>query len=272
MTLNPFEAFGDYLRWNRGEKPDLVWRGDEWVPGIWLLAKCKVVYRGPFGTSINPFNIFMSPCGIWMVKNGNEALFLEAPFVWEERTAVLNRIGGYLNDRGIRLKYITVSHLHRDHAEGLTALLERFPGSTFVYPESWKRDWKRGEGLPIPANKNIDPPGFGNKFIREHHVSYREQWTGDLDGEPIFFYRAPYHSITDQIVSFRGTAILPDWHLPQRLDENLKLVEAPAHEIVNTIKLLRKGAIHSHIPVHANGPLRKDFQQRLEIASKIFPG
>ena len=126
--------------------------------------------------------------------------------------------------------------------------------------------------MPIPANKNIDPPGFGKKFDREHRVSYVSQWTGDLDGEPISFYRAPYHSITDQVVAFRGTAILPDWHLPERVEENLNLVEAPGYEIINTIKLLRGSRIHSSISVHGNQSIRNDFQARLEIASRKFVG
>jgi len=272
MTLNPFKALDDYLMWNRGDKPDLVWRAEEWSRGIWLLARCKVVYRGPLGSSINPFNLFMSHSGIWLIRNGDAALLLDAPFVWEERHAVLSRIGNYLDRQGIHLKYFTVSHLHRDHGEGLTSLLDRFPESAFVYPKSWENDWKRGEAIPIPANKNIDPPGFGARFHRRRHVSYDSRWTGDLGGEPVFFYRAPYHSITDQVVAFQGTAILPDWHLPERMDEALNLVEAPRGEIISTLKALRDSSIHSHISVHADRPLRNDFQERRETALRKFSG
>jgi hypothetical protein len=237
---------------------ELYWLEEEWSEGLTLLGTSRVHYHG---LKINLFNPHLIHSGIWLMHNKNEAILLDAPFVLEESGYIIDKIEHYLNVNQLHLKFITVSHLHRDHAEGRPALLGRFPQGTFVYPASWRRDWR---SFP----KNIDHKSMPAFFDREYHVEYESSWQGDLAGEPLWFYRTPYHSLTDQIVNFRGTAVLPDWHLPNDIGQKVNLANAPHAEKIKTVKLLQDTWIHSHLPVHANGGIEHDFQHRLYITEQ----
>ena len=227
--------------------------------GVKLLIKSKVHYPGP----PNPMNGFLGYSGLWLFYNGNEAAIVDAPFVWQERKKICSTIRSYLDERSLHLKFITCSHLHRDHAEGLTALLEYFPEATFIFPNSWRHNWKE-----FP--KNIDPPGFEQMFHRQYSLGYDVDWIDDLAGERIQFFRAPYHSKTDQVVSFRGVGLLPDWHLPTNPTEKCKLVKAPKHEIKKTIKIMEGSGINASLSAHGKRDARHDFQFRISMAKQKF--
>ena len=197
---------------------------EQWVaPGVCLLARTEVANRGLIGQIANRL---MSPSGIWLYVHQNQAALIDAPFAWEDASPAIELIADFLHGNQIQLKYVTASHLHLDHSAGLTAALDYFTEAKFVYPEQWQAHWNT---TCFDRIKYGVQSTMSRQWDRDPHKSYENRFTTDLAGEPLHFMEAPYHSLTDQLVIFRGVAILPDWHLPTTLDEPLQLAVSYTH-------------------------------------------
>ncbi|MCA9067732.1 MAG: MBL fold metallo-hydrolase [Planctomycetaceae bacterium] len=246
------------------------WLEDWKTPGVCLVARSIVHNRGWVGTLANRL---MTASGIWAYVHENEALLVDAPFAWQDSQPILTRIDDFLRRHDLRLKFITASHLHLDHSAGLSCLLEHFPEAPFVYPETWPGCWRCWSKDRI---KYGIQPAMSQQWGREPCQTYRQWWTSHLGGEPVYFLEAPYHSLTDQLIGFRGFTVLPDWHLPSHLDEPLQLVDAPRRAIEDTLLRLQMferqtgHSIQTSCAVHGDEPLRTDFQERVRIASRKF--
>lgn len=244
---------------------------EEWVTsGVCLIARPVVRNRGWIGTLANRL---MTPSGIWAYVHRDEVLLVDAPFAWEDSKPILTQLEDFLRRQHLRLKYITASHLHLDHSAGLSCLLDHFPEACFVYPGDWPNCWR---SISKDRIKYGYQPALTQQWDRTPHRTYRNLLATDLAGEPLFFFEAPYHSMTDQLVVFRGFALLPDWHLPSRIDEPLHLVNAPGKAIEDTLLRLKTFErqtgyiIQKSCAVHGDEPMRTDFQERLQIACDKF--
>jgi len=215
----------------------------------------------------------MTPSGIWLDVHENQAVLIDAPFAWEDASSAIEHISGFLRNNDLQLKYVTASHLHLDHSAGLTVVLDHFSDATFVYPARWKEHWNT---ISIDRIKYGMQPAMSRQWDRIPHKAYENCFSTDLAGEPLYFMEAPYHSLTDQLLIFRGVALLPDWHLPTAIDEPLQLVDAPPSDVADTITRLRHFErdigyeICRSCAVHGDEPVRSDFQERLGIAYQRF--
>lgn len=244
---------------------------ENWIsPGICLLGRAQVKMLRMGG---HVANTVLSPSGIWLLAHGNDALLLDAPFSAEQADTILPRLEDFLVQHKLRLKYVTASHLHYDHAASLVRTLDYFPRATFIYPRTWPEHFTT---WTMDRIKYGHQPHLDKAWTRTPYETY-EQWQRlSLSGESLFLIDAPYHSLTDQLVIFRGVALLPDWHLPEYVGEQLILVEAPPELIRETMTRLRnfrwqeRYVAHSRIAVHGDEPLLPDFQERLETAYTRF--
>ena len=244
---------------------------EEWItPGVCLLARSEVKNRGLLRLA----NHFMSQSGLWAYVHETEAILVDAPFACEDAGQIIQHINEFLRTHNVKLKFITSSHLHIDHSAGLSCLLDSFNAASFVYPVRWKKHLESHTFDNIA--KCVKQAELKHQWNRERHQSYDKLLTVDLAGEPLHLIEAPYHSPTDQLAIFRGFTLLPDWHLPTHLDESLQLVNATASDIRSTIVRLREFEretgyrIDKSCAVHANEPLRFDFQERLDVAYRKF--
>ncbi len=242
----------------------------EWLektvsPGVCLVARSRVVNQGVLGWLANRH---MTPSGVWLLSNQGEAMLLDMPFGRLEEVEAFDRIAETLRMQKLTLKYLTVSHLHLDHAAGLSTALDRFPEATFVYPAPWPVRVRESLGEWLRNRTNV---GLQGVWTRQPQITYEESFQGELGGEPLLFFDAPYHSRTDQLVVFRGLALLPDWHLPEG-DESLEQVKAPQEMVAQTLQRLRQipqqhnYVVHSRTAVHGDEPVREDFGRALETA------
>ena len=236
---------------------------EEWrAPGICLLARSKVVPREPLPVGEE----FFSPCGLWLLVHGGEALLLEAPFAAEDASPILSHLRDFLEANHLWLKFFTVSHLHHDHAAGLGEVAKAFRRATFVHPEEWLAH-RKGRSAD---NLERCTAAADEAFERGLVFGYDKVWEFALGGEPVVFLRAPYHSPTDQLVVFRGVAIRPDWHLPSLPGEPVALADAdPADKRASLRRVLDFNGsygVHSHLAAHGDGELETDFVRRVELA------
>lgn len=244
---------------------------EKWITsGVCLLARSEIRNRGVIGGIANRL---MSPSGLWVYVHKNEAVLIDAPFAWEDSEQIIPQISDFLQRHNLQLKFITASHLHLDHSAGLVCLLNNFNTASFIYPAKWQQHWK---SVTIDRIKYGFQPAMAQQWEREPHKLYDKYLTTDLAGEPLYFIVAPYHSLTDQLVVFRGFVLLPDWHLPTHIDEPLQLVNAPTSDVADTLVRFQQFEretgyrIHQSCAVHGDEPLRSDFQERLAIAYNRF--
>jgi hypothetical protein len=113
--------------------------------------------------------------GSWLLVHNGEALLLEVPPGLRAEHA-----RRALAETGAALRYVTASHNHGDHLDGLAwgALRRAFPEAEMIHPASVQGD-------------------------RLLHVG----------GEPLWLVRAPKHSATDVVTVFRGVAMTGDIEL-----------------------------------------------------------
>jgi glyoxylase-like metal-dependent hydrolase (beta-lactamase superfamily II) len=210
----------------------------------------------------------MTHSGLWVLAHEHQALLLDAPFSNDAGQNILDDTDRFLASHDLRVAFFTLSHLHWDHAAGIASIAEHYPDATFIYPSSWPMNGR-------PLLDKLKCCAISDAiWERSPRIAYAEHHTVLLSGEPVHLFRAPYHSPTDQVVVFRGVAVLPDWHLPRDLDEALQLVDAPRADRADTMKRLlaiqHDYHIHSHVPVHADGPLEHDFNSRISLALQRF--
>jgi glyoxylase-like metal-dependent hydrolase (beta-lactamase superfamily II) len=251
-------------------KLQLDWQ-ERWVsPGICLLARCRVNNRGVLGAVANSM---MTPSGIWAFVNGGSACLLDAPYAWEDANDVLPTVQQFVDQHNLRVSCVSCSHLHLDHSAGLSSMLHAFPHARFVFPQLWPQHWRSVSADRIKCGLQRD---LSNYWDGDRSRTYSGHWATSLDGEPLHFIEAPYHSPTDQLVVFRGVAVLPDWHLADRTSDRLQQVNASREQIRNTLRRLRKfesengHRIHSRIAVHGDEPLEHDFRDRIETTCGVF--
>jgi glyoxylase-like metal-dependent hydrolase (beta-lactamase superfamily II) len=113
--------------------------------------------------------------GSWLLVHDGEALLLEVPPGLRAEHA-----RRALAATGAALRYVTASHNHGDHLDGLAwgALRRVFPEARMIHPSSVR----------------------GDRLLR-------------LAGEPLWLVRAPKHSATDVVTVFRGVAMTGDIEL-----------------------------------------------------------
>jgi glyoxylase-like metal-dependent hydrolase (beta-lactamase superfamily II) len=113
--------------------------------------------------------------GSWVLHHGGEALLLECP-----PGLRAGDVRGALARAGAAPRYVTASHNHGDHLDGLAwgALKRAFPGAEAIHPSSVR----------------------GDRLL-------------DLGGEPLWLLAAPKHSRTDLVTVFRGVAMPGDIEL-----------------------------------------------------------
>lgn len=90
---------------------------------------------------------------IWLLRTGDEACAVVDPGDHEPVLA-------QLADAGLDLRYILLTHHHRDHAGGIEALLERYPATVFGPRDERLGDWCR----PCSEGETVALPELGLEF------------------------------------------------------------------------------------------------------------
>lgn len=190
---------------------------------------------------------------LWVLVHRNEAALLGAPFAAEESGLILDRLGAWLGERRLWVKFFSLSRLQPGLHAPLAEVARYFDRATLVFPDLW------AEGRAPPA-----------LFARGLSFPYDNLWEFDLAGEPVVFMRAPYHSPTDQLVVFRGVALQPGWHLPRGPGEPVPAAEASLTERQSALRRIldfnRGYSVHSHLSARGDGGLETDFAERIAYA------
>ena len=240
---------------------------EDWVaPGICLLARTSVQSRASLGTVQNKG---AEECGIWACVHENEMALIDAPFSWEDSDQALSLIDGFIAQHRVRLKYIAATHLDANRAGGLTSVLNHYKRSTFVFPESWQVQWKN---LSLDRQQFGFQQGLSKQWQDPQHQPYEYALETQLAGERLFFVEAPYRSLTDQLVVFRGAALHPSWQMPLSLDEPLPHLSTPIEAVKSTLtrmaqfEVQHRYGLHASVDANGNSPLQTDFQRRTLMA------
>jgi len=168
-----------------------------------------IIKLGPFGSYNN---------AVWLFYHGEEAAVIEMPPYRKGREkAPWRAVSELLKARNLTLKYGLISHAHLDHCETLPQFRKAFPEARFVGHRS---QVESSLVRRLAWRAQMTPEDM-----------FQEVFDGDiqmltLEGEPLLLIHCPKHSMSDQFVVFRGTAMTGDWFLGDLKDCNA-LVSPP---------------------------------------------
>ena len=204
--------------------------------------------------------------GIWACVHGDEMALIDTPFPGEDADAMLNLVDGFIARHCVRLRFITTTCLDFDRCSGLTSTLGRYKSANFVFPQSWPAMHRN---LSLDRQQFGFQQGLSRQWDAPQHQPYEDTLEAPLAGERLFFVAAPYRSLTDQLVIFRGVALLPRWQLPGTLEEPLPPAGAPEAAVNDTLTRLsefearHRYGVPRSIDVSGEELCRDDFQRRV---------
>lgn len=97
-----------------------------------------------------------------------------------------NRLADLIAEKGLRLKYIYLTHAHLDHSQGATMLLQRFPNAQFITtPEIGELQRSSIEGYDAFASFRYQE----NAAVPSTPVTDYHEDTIEIDGHPIEIWK-----------------------------------------------------------------------------------
>ncbi len=157
--------------------------------------------------------------GSWLLHADGEALLLEVP-----PGLTVGVVAEGLAALGVRLRFVTASHLHEDHLDpaAWNALIDAYPEAEFLSPEEL-------EGESDTARV--------------------------IGGEPLWFIRAPKHSPSDMVTVFRGVAMMGDIELGTLASVNREVpraVKAASMAYLGGFEERTGYGVHTIVSAHLN--------------------
>jgi hypothetical protein len=236
---------------------------EEWVaPGLCLLARCSVQGRSSLGT-VQPKEATES--GIWACVHEDDMALIEAPFPGEDSGEVLSLIDGFIAQNRVQLKYISATRFEAGRTSGLAIMLNHYRHSTFVFPQAWQ---VQSQNLSLDRQQFGFQQGLNKQWNDPKHQPYDNCLETQLAGERLFFFEAPYHTLTDQLVVFRGVALQPNWQLPISIEQPLVPPGAPEAAVRDSLTRLsefekrHRYGIHNSVAVSGKQAMRTDFERQ----------
>ena len=196
---------------------------EHWVaPGICLLAKSSAKTKNMFGRVTGR----LAETGIWCLVDEDEALLFNMPFADADSLELMIEIEDFAARHELQINFASCANIQYENSAGLFSALRRFSSATFVYPFSWKNQRR-----PFKILSNSQPK-LKSLWNREPNLPYRECWPQQLGNEKIFLLESVDGQTVNQIVIFRGVAIIPsnsnqmlcELESPECLGEELKQI------------------------------------------------
>jgi len=194
-------------------------------------------------------------CGTWLLIHGKSCAIVETPpkIAASKIASPAELVSNYLVEHGIRPIYITITHHHWDHVDGIQEyqeLLKKFMPFDWICHESV---------INVQSKLRTYFNVIFNKPILELSV----------EGEPLYLIHAPKHCESDVLIIFRGAMITGDWWLeagdpnPNNIPPNTSIESI--NRILDFLKQ-RSYWVHSLFSVHGNDfRYHQDVQKVLEI-------
>ena len=173
-------------------------------------------------------------CGCWVITHKGEAVILETPPMEDGLIDPAQETAAVLASIHARPKLLTYTHNHWDHTLGYKLFHKVFHNvPTLVHRSFSQGRWKG---------------------------PYDEIWDGEsktisIGGEALILFPAPKHSLTDQILIFRGVAMMGDWAMGPHPDFDQSV---PVREKLYSLARLKsfllrnQYEIHTTLSVHGN--------------------
>ncbi len=189
---------------------------DELHDGIYLLGRF-----GPVG------------CGAWLFVSDKECALFEAPEYGRGETSPAELARTIIDVNGLALRYVLISHPHKDHVESLGEYRSRFPGATFIAHKtaSYIRNGSCTGRLVTEPN-----------LWREVAVSdamfdtlYEDSVELPLGSDWIHQVHAPKHSPGDTVTWFHQALFTGDWWLYEGDPGNCREVQVAANDSIRRL-------------------------------------
>jgi len=192
-------------------------------------------------------------CGAWLFIDGNECALFEAPEYNPEETPPVDIVKGIIENNHLKLKYVLISHPHRDHVYSIGEYRRAFPDAifaahkttSFIQNETCSAELLEDPGIwmALPESDDIF------NYLYEDSISL------SLGNKTIHQVYAPKHSPGDVVTYFNHVLFTGDWWIlegdPGNCREVLREANNSIHHILNYIR--EKALSIRHIfPSHAN--------------------
>lgn len=155
--------------------------------------------------------------GSWLLHHGGDAMLLEVP-----EGLRLAHVRAALKQLGVKLRYVSASHLHEDHFDEdcWASLLVAFPHAQFIHPSTVR----------------------GDRLLR-------------IGGEALWLVAGPKHSTADVVTVFRGVAMTGDIELGQLASVNDEVPPATKRRSMRRLAGFQDRTgyhVHSIVSAHLN--------------------
>lgn len=179
-------------------------------------------------------------CSTWILVHERSCFIVDTPPKADDGTSVpADLVAQFLEDNNLTPVGLTITHHHFDHVDGIAGFwdnLSEIDTCKWVCHESLLQQEPR---LKLFFDTIFSEPVFES----------------NINGEPLFLIHAPKHSLSDELVIFRGTMITGDWWLGTG-DPNMNHV--PSEIAIESIDLVLDVLRVKNYWVHRLFPSQKD--------------
>ncbi len=194
--------------------------------------------------------------GAWLFVAGQDCALFEAPEYGEGETPPGELAEHLIRINNLNLRYVIISHPHRDHVASLEDYKRRFPKATFIAHKTASYILRSDCTGRLVTEPDLWRRLPDSDALFDH--LYEDSIQLPLGHETIHQIHAPKHSPGDTITWFRQILFTGDWWLYEGDPGNCREVQLAANDSIATI--LRYLEAHRlevrHVfPSHANNLL-----------------
>ncbi len=192
-------------------------------------------------------------CGAWLLRSGNDAALFEMPEYEENDIPPCAVAEDAINSLGLNLRYVFLSHPHRDHYDSIDEYRQAFPQAVFVGHKTFAYILENECNAEILKNEEIwrSLPDRNDNF----DFLFEDRVFLDLGYETISIIHAPKHSPGDTLLIFKDILFTGDWWMLEGDPGNCEEVAQVANQSIKRLVALvaERGLRINHMfPSHAN--------------------
>jgi len=212
-------------------------------------------------------------CGAWLFVDGNECALFEAPEYDSNETPPVETISKIIKENNLKLKYVLISHPHKDHVESIWEYKKAFPEAAFIAHKTSSFILNRNCSGELVTNPDIwkENPSSDRLF----NYLFEDSITLPLGSTTIHQVYGPKHSPGDVITYFNNVLFTGDWWVLEGDPGNCREVLMEANDSINHVyEYLKENNLEvQHIfPSHANNMMYNINAEEILFRSLVPPG
>lgn len=192
-------------------------------------------------------------CGAWLLVDNDECALFEAPEYDPDETPPVDTIKRIIEENNLKLKYVLISHPHRDHIGSVNEYKKAFPEASFIAHKTASYILNGSCSGQLLVNPGIWKSVPDSDDIFDH--LFEDSISLPLGSKTIHQIYAPKHSPGDVLTYFNEVLFTGDWWVLEGDPGSCREVLEEANDSINHVfEYIEKENLNvRHIfPSHAN--------------------